>query len=225
MDLKEALRKRKSIRGYRRDTVPAGVIREILEIAVRAPSALNSQPWEFAVVTGEALGAIKDHNERMLVQGEAPCPDFPLKTLDGVYRERQVAVYAELCHLMGFEPEDRVAGARWRRWSFRFFEAPVIIVIYADVSLDTARTNFDLGLVSQSICLAALDYGLGTCLCLQAVSYPDKIREITGIPRSKKICVAIALGYPDTEKPANRIQSQREPVENITCWCGFGDQF
>lgn len=224
MDILEALRIRKSIRGYRRDKVPAGVIRAILDIAVRAPSALNSQPWEFAVISGKTLEDIKDHNERLLVRGEVPCPDFPLKPLDGVYRERQVEVYAELCHLVGFEPEDRVAGARWRRRSFRFFEAPVVIVIYADASLDTARTHFDLGLVSQSICLAALDYGLGTCLCLQAVSYPGKIREVTGIPFSKKICVAIAMGYPDAAQPSNRLQSRRESVDNITRWCGFDNE-
>lgn len=225
MDFKEALRTRKSIRAYRDDVVPAGVIKEILDIAVRAPSALNSQPWEFAVVGGEALDAIRDNNERMLSSGEPPCPDFPLKRLEGVYRERQVAVYDSLCRLAGFDPRDREASARWRRRSFRFFEAPAAIIICADASLDVARTHFDLGLVSQSICLAALDYGLGTCLCLEAVSYPRKIREITGIPASKKICVAIALGYPDPGHPANRLQSQREPVENITRWCGFeGDR-
>ena len=66
MDVKEALRARKSIRGYRPDKVPGEVIKAILDIATRAPSALNSQPWEFAVVTGQALEAIRDHNEEML---------------------------------------------------------------------------------------------------------------------------------------------------------------
>lgn len=221
MDLKEALRARKSIRAYRKAAVPAGVIKEILAIATRSPSSLNSQPWEFAVVSGKALDAIRDHNETMLLRGEPPCPDFPLKRLEGVYRQRQLAVFSELCRLEGLDPHDKPAVARLRRRSFRFFEVPAAIIICADASLDVARSHFDLGLVSQSICLTALDYGLGTCLCLEAVSYPEKIREVTGIYPSKKICVAIALGYPDNGHPANLLRSQREPVENVSRWCGF----
>ena len=224
MDVKEALRARKSIRGYRPDKVPGEVIKAILDIATRAPSALNSQPWEFAVVTGQALEDIRDHNTQMLSSGEPAHPDFPIRTLEGVYRQRRVEVYAQLCRLMGFDPEDKDVSARWRKRSFRFFEAPVLVVICADASLDTARTQFDLGLVSQSICLAALEYGLGTCICLQGVSYPEKIREVAGIPESKKIAVAIAVGYyPDWDFPANRLESRRESAQRITRWCGFDE--
>lgn len=224
MDLKEALRTRKSIRVYLKDAVPASIIKEILAAAIRAPSSLNSQPWEFAVVGGKALDAIRDHNEKMLQSGELSCPDFPLKRLSGVYHERQLAVFAELCRLEGIDPRDKQAAARLRRRSYRIFEAPAAIIICIDASLDAVRAHFDLGLVSQSICLTALDYGLGTCLCLEAVSYPEKIREVTGIPSAKKICIAIALGYPDTAHPSNLIRSQREPVENTTRWCGFEDE-
>ena len=223
MEVKEALRARKSIRGYRLDKIPREIIEAILDMATRAPSALNSQPWEFAVVTGQALELIRKHNDEMLAGGESPHPDFPIKAFEGVYRQRQAEVYAQLCRLMGFDPEDKGDGARWRKRSFRFFEAPALVIICADASLDTARTQFDLGLVSQSICLAALEYGLGTCVCLQGVSYPEKIREVTGIPDSKKIAVAIALGYPDWDFPANRLESRRESGKRITRWCGFDE--
>lgn len=223
MSVKEALWARRSIRGYRPDRVPGEVIKAILDIATRAPSALNSQPWEFAVVTGQPLEAIRKHNDRMLASGVPAHPDFPARPLEGVYRQRQVEVYAQLSRLMGFNPADKEAGARWRRHSFRFFEAPAVVIIYADAGLDTARTQFDLGLVSQSVCLAALEYGLGTCICLQGVSYPEKIREVTAIPDAKQIAIAIALGYPDRDFPANRLQSRREPVERITRWCGFDE--
>lgn len=223
MDLRLALWTRRSIRAYRKDSVPRAVVKEILEAAVRSPSSFNSQPWEFVVVAGKALDAIRDHNEHMLERGEPLRPDFPLKRLNGVYRERQLEVFRELCRLEGVNPRDRAAVARLRRRSYRFFEAPAVIIICVDASLEAVRAHFDLGLVSQNVCLSALAYDLGTCLCLEAVGYPEKIKEVCRLPSGKKICLAIALGYPDTEHPANRLLSQREPVENVTRWCGFED--
>ena len=221
MDIKEALMARKSVRAYLKDRVTQGIIREILAVATRAPSSFNSQPWEFLVVTGQPLDAIRDRNVALLINGESPHTDFPSKRLSGIYREHQVSVFNELCRLEGIDPEDKSAVARLRRRSYRFFEAPAAIILCIDASLDAVRAHFDLGLVSQNICLAALEYGLGTCLCLEAVSYPEIIREVTSIPPSKKICVGIALGYPVDGHPANLLHSQREPVDSVTRWCGF----
>ncbi|MCX5906666.1 MAG: nitroreductase family protein, partial [Deltaproteobacteria bacterium] len=79
----------------------------------------------------------------------------------------------------------------------------------------------DIGAVMQTLCLAALDYGLGTCIEDQGIMYPEVIREYTGIPDTKRLIVSIAIGYPEDHFPANRIESLREPVDSITTWCGF----
>ena len=73
----------------------------------------------------------------------------------------------------------------------------------------------------QTLCLAALHFGLGTCIEDQGVSYPEVIREIAGIPEDKKIVIAIAIGYPDWKFPANSLQSSRESLEKNTLWIGF----
>ena len=65
----------------------------------------------------------------------------------------------------------------------------------------------------QTICLASLAYGLGTCIELQGVFYPEAIRKYTGIPDSKRFVVSIAIGYPDWDFPANKVTSQREAFE------------
>jgi len=70
----------------------------------------------------------------------------------------------------------------------------------------------------QNICLAALHWGLGTCIEDQGVLYPEVVRKYTGIPASKRLIIAIAMGYPDPDFPANRIRSEREPAENLTTW-------
>jgi nitroreductase len=80
---------------------------------------------------------------------------------------------------------------------------------------------FDLGAVTQTICLAALSHGLGTCIEGQGVMFPRVIRKHTGLPESKKIIIGIAIGYPDPEFPANRLESAREPLETVATWHGF----
>jgi hypothetical protein len=73
----------------------------------------------------------------------------------------------------------------------------------------------------QSICLAALSHGLGTCIEDQAAMYPRVMRDFAGIPESKRIVISIAIGYPDWDFPANKVESAREPIDTITRWCGF----
>lgn len=78
----------------------------------------------------------------------------------------------------------------------------------------------DIGAVTQTIALIALNYGLGTCIEDQGVFYPEVVREVTGIPQSQKIIISLAIGYPDWDFPANRVEAGREPAENCTTWCG-----
>jgi nitroreductase len=221
MDVIEAIRRRHSVRVFKSDNVPRQTLREVLDAAVRSPSAMNTQPWQFAVVTGKTLAAMKDRNIALLKSGVEQSPDFPIPAFHGVYRRRQVEVYSRLLGMMRIAFEDRERRDQWLRHGFRFFEASAVIIIYADAELDVARTQFDIGLVTQSICLAALGYGLGSCVCLHAVSYPDMLRDVLGIGDDKKIAVGVALGYGEPEHPANRFTSSRESVRDIVRWYGF----
>jgi len=221
VDIIEAIRLRKSIRGFKPTPVSKEVLREILDIATRSPSSDNAQTWEITVVTGEVLDNIKRGNVDRLVSRVVPNPDFVLGELEGVYRQRQVGLAIQLFQLMGIAREDRDKRAQWRQRGFRFFDAPAVIILSADSSLNESRIHFDIGLISQTICLAALNYSLGTCINVQGVMYPEVVREFTGIPKSRRIIIGIAIGYPDWDFPANKVESRREPVESITSWCGF----
>jgi nitroreductase len=99
----------------------------------------------------------------------------------------------------------------------------VAIIVVTDKSLSESGPLFDIGAVVQNFCLAALKYGLGTCIEDQGVLYPQVARDMAGIPDSKRIIIAIAMGYPDWDFPANNVVSTREPIENITSWVGFED--
>jgi nitroreductase len=119
---------------------------------------------------------------------------------------------------MDIPREDREKRAWWMERGFRFFDAPVAIIIATDIILGEAGPLLDLGAVMQNICLAALHFGLGTCIEDQGVLYPEVVREHTGLISSKRLMIAIAMGYPEEDFPANKINSEREPAENLTTW-------
>jgi nitroreductase len=221
MDVFEAVRTRKSIRGFKNDPVPKEILAEILEISTRAPSSDNSQPWEIFVLTGESLDSIRKENLEAFEEEMNSPREGSSTGYQPVYRKRQIKLAVQLYQLMDIAREDREKRLDWMKRGFRFFDAPVGIILTADESLDNETAASDNGGLAQTICLVALKNGLGTCIIQQGISYPAVIRRNAGIPESKRLCLAIALGYPDWEFPANRIESDREPLDVNTTWKGF----
>jgi nitroreductase len=223
MDILEALTRRRSIRGFKPDPVSRRVLSEILQTAGWAPSAVNSQPWEFFVLAGAVLDKVKRGNIERMRSGAPARSEQVLMGWppDSVYRQRQVALAKQLFRLMEIPPEDQDKKREWMERGFRFFDAPAAIIIVIDGSIVQKLPLLDIGAVMQSICLAALTHGLGTCIEDQGVTYPEVLREFAGIPESKQIVISIAIGYPDWDFPANQLKGVREPIESITTWCGF----
>ncbi len=221
MDILEAIKSRRSIRGFKPDAVPEEVLREVIEIALRAPSGRNTQSWEIAVVGGKVLDDIRKNNVEKLVSGEPVSRDILDKPCEGKYRQRQVELAIQLFEAMGIAREDKARRMEWQERGYRFFDAPAAIILSVDRSLNELHAEFNLGALAQTICLVALPFGLGTCIELQGVSYPEVLRELLGIPESKRISIGIAIGYPDWDFPANHVVSKREPLEEVSSWHGF----
>ena len=221
MDIVEAVRSRKSIREYKPDPVLKEILREILDISIRSPSTMNTQPWEITVVTGEILENIRKGNIEMLNSGAKPNPETPHKPSEGKYRQRQVDLAIQIFNLMGIAREDKEKRAEWIQRGFRLFNAPAAFILSRDKSLDeSALSLLDIGAITQTICLVALNYGLGTCIGDQGIMFPEVVRKFTGIPESKRIIICIAIGYPDWDFPANKVKTNREPIDSIVTWCG-----
>jgi nitroreductase len=221
MDVIDAIRSRTSIRGYKPDPVPQEVLREILEVATRAPSGMNTQSWEITVVTGEPLNNIRQDAAAMFSAGTAPNPDYQMESYQGVYKERQVALAMELFRLLGITREDKKQRMEWMMQGFGFFDAPAAIIVATDKSLEPAHSYTDVGILMQTICLTALSHGLGTCIMGQGVMYPDVVRKHTGIPESKRLFLSTPVGYPDPDFPANQLRTTRVPVEESVKFLGF----
>ncbi|MDD5311617.1 MAG: nitroreductase [Dehalococcoidia bacterium] len=221
MDIIEALKTRRSIRGFKQDPVSRETIHKILEAAIRTPSGMNTQPWEFVVAGGKVLDRIREECGKLFNQGVIPTNDMLRKPFEGVYRQRQVDLAMQIFSLMGIAREDREARKQWMLRGFRFFDAPCQIVICAEKEMQYHLDMLALGAICQSICLAALGYGLGTCIADQGIMYDHVWRQYAAIPESKRLVAGIAVGYPDNSFPANRLVTGREPVGNITTWLGF----
>ncbi len=219
MDVKQAINDRRSIRGFKKDAVPQELLRKTLELGVRAVSAVNAQPWEFFVATGDVLERIRQDNMRSY-NSQQPT-DITHVSVDGVYLERSREIGRALFSAMHIERGDRVKRAEWSQRGIRFFDAPVVIILCMDWSLDETIFRFDMGCVAQNICVAAMEYGLGTCVEDQAIFYQETLRRNLGIPESKRFVCGIAVGYPDWDFPANQVISTRAPINTITQWRGF----
>lgn len=219
MELKEAILTRHSARGFLPDPVPQELLRQVLELGTRSVSAQNTQPWEFAVVTGEKLKALCRENIADLEADREP--DYPDVALEGAFLDRARVVGRQLYGAMGIERGDKERRHWWLQRGFRFFDAPAVILLYMDKCWDEMSCRFDMGTVAQNICLAAMEYGLSTCVEYQAIMYQRGIREHLDVPESKRFVCGIAIGYADPSFPANDVVTPRENVDDITRWYGF----
>jgi nitroreductase len=102
----------------------------------------------------------------------------------------------------------------------RFFEAPHGVITFMDSSLGE-WSILDIGLAVENLMIAAWHYGVGTCALSAGVIYPDLLHNLLNIPESKRIILAVAVGYPDLSSPKATFRADREPMENLVTWHGF----
>ena len=214
---------RRSIRGYKPDPVPRALIEEILALAMRAPSSMNTQPWNFTVVTGEPLDRIRQGNSERMIAGVPQSREFRTGTaFAGSHRERQVGVAKQLFGAMGIARDDTEKRTDWVLRGFRQFDAPVCIIVTYDRVLDGSDdTPFDCGAVTNALVTAAWSRGLGTVINSQGIMQSPVVREHAGIAEDQIILKSIALGWPDDDFPANAVVSRRKTVDEAARFVGF----
>jgi len=225
MEYDEVILGRRSIRGYKSDPVPTSLIREIIALAMRAPSAYNSQPWHFYVISGEPLDRIRAGNVERMVAGVPESREFRAGSpFAGAHRDRQVGVAKQLFNAMDIAREDKEKRQEWMLRGFRQFDAPVCVIItYDRVLCDSDDTPFDCGAVANALVNAAWSRGLGTVINSQGIMQSPVVREHAGIPDDQVIMKSIALGWPDDDFPANAVVSERKPLEEAVVFVGFGE--
>ena len=225
MNFDELVQTRKSVRGFKKQPVSRETIEEIIEIAKRAPSSMNTQPWHVHVLTGEPLEELRRRNMSEMSAGLKPKRDIATHgEYDGVHRQRQVDIAKKLFAAMDIARDDKPKRQDWVMRGFRQFDAPVSLVLTYDRALDPgAVCHFDLGALCYGIVLAAWSRGLGTVINGQGIMRSDIVREIAQIPEDQAIMTCVAMGYPDESFAANAVVSDREPNEKFVRYVGFAE--
>ena len=214
---------RRSIRGYLMKPVPRPLIEEILTMAMRSPSSMNTQPYHFHVITGEPLDRIRKGNTERILAGEPDSREFRKgHPFQGVHRDRQVGCAIQLFEAMGIGRDDKAARQDWVLRGFRQFDAPVCVIVTYDKELSEADdTVFDCGAVTTALVNAAWSKGLGCVINSQGIMQSPVVREHAGIPDDQVIMKAVAMGWPDPDFPANPVRITRRTVDEAARFVGF----
>tara|TARA_B100000963_G_scaffold331335_1_gene322054 strand:+ start:323 stop:1000 length:678 start_codon:yes stop_codon:yes gene_type:complete len=225
MEFDEVVLGRRSIRGYKSDPVPMALIKEVLSLAMRSPSSMNTQPWNFTVVSGETLNLIRAGNTERNLAGIPHSREFRIgQPFAGQHRDRQVGVAKQLFAAMDIAREDTEKRQDWVLRGFRQFDAPVCVIITYDAVLaDSDDTAFDCGAVTTALVNAAWSRGLGAVINSQGIMQSPVVREHAKIAEDQVIMKAVALGWPDDSFPANAVVSERKSVDEAATFIGFED--
>jgi nitroreductase len=230
MTVTEALKRRISIREFRSQPVPAPLVREILDVARWAPSGGNLQPWKVIAVAGAERDAVIDLARRIHPAAAAAdagggadeSADRPVYPADlwEPYRSRRFKVGEDLYALLGIPRSNRAARlARFAR-NYEMFGAPVALFFVIDERMGHGQWAH-LGMFMQSVALAALERGVGSCMQEAWATLRRSLKAHFALDAHEMIYCGMALGYADETAAVNTLRSDRAPVEEFATFRGF----
>lgn len=212
----EVVERRRSIRGFLPEPVPADKLREIFALAQRAPSNCNTQPWLVTVVSGarcERLRRVVSEAAR----GREFSADVPYNAelYRDVYKARQHDAAARLYGAMGIGRGDRAARTAAFMRNYEFYGAPHVALIgmpeFAGV-----REAADVGMYAQTLMLAMSAHGVDSCAQTSLGMHAQPIRAELDIPAGQQLLFGISFGYADRGAAANRAEIPRAGLEETT---------
>lgn len=215
----DAITSRHSMRAFLQTPIPREDIERMLEVAARAPSGSNTQPWKVYVMTGEMKQRVtaeimKVYEDKDKFEALKEDYKYYPTQWDSPYIERRRKVGLDLYKLLGLGREDKAGMHAQHARNYSFFDAPVGMFFTIDRSMNTGSW-LDFGCFLQSLMIAARGRGLDTCAQAAFNRFHNTIRTVTGIPESEIIMCGLALGYADMTKIENSLISEREPASNF----------
>lgn len=218
MKVSDALRARHSCRAFAPTPVPRETLERLLSLAAHAPSGSNTQPWQVAVLGPLSREALRQDWVAERTRRAPARPDYAYYPKDWFdpYQQRRYACGQALYTALGIKREDTAARqATWNK-NYRFFDAPVALVVGMDRRLSEGSL-LDVGLFLQSLMLAACEEGLGTCAQASIAEYPDRVRHHLGLPEHWLVVCGVALGY-EAPEPINQYRVDKQQPEAFTQW-------
>ena len=221
----EAIITRRSIRAFLDKPVSLEMVQEILDVAARAPSGTNTQPWKVHVVGGELR---KELSRRILAVFDDPEQSkthsreyqyYP-KEWTSPYIDRRRKVGWDMYGLLGIGKGDFQKTHDQHGRNYAFFDAPVGLMFTIDRIMEQGSW-LDYGMFIQSVMIAARARGLDTCPQAAFLDFHTIIAQTLNIPSNEMLVCGMSLGWADPQATINGLHTEREPVQGFATFQGF----
>ncbi|TFZ00452.1 nitroreductase [Ramlibacter henchirensis] len=226
ISVETAIQTRFSARAFLPKPVPRETIERLLELASRAPSGTNTQPWNVYVLQG----ASRDELVRKVCAAHDAMYANPALAAEyreeyDYYPEKWVSPYIDrrrengwsLYGLLGIAKGEKDKMHAQHQRNFRFFDAPVGMMFTLDRIMGRGSLA-DYGMFLQNLMLAARAHGLHTCPQAAWNGFAKIILPHVGAGEHEMLVCGMSLGYLDEKAPVNSFHTPREPVSGFTRW-------
>ncbi len=219
-----AITSRHSIRAFLPDAVARDDIERILEVAARAPSGTNTQPWKVYVLTGESKTRLSDailaaHNDPAVAAQHSEEYAYYPREWVSPYIDRRRKVGWDLYALLGLARENKAGMHAQHGRNYRVFDAPVGLIFTIDRILEQGSW-LDYGMFLQNIMVAARGRGLSTCPQAAFTQYHKIIEAQLDLPPGEMVVCGMALGFADPSRIENTLITERDPVSRFAQFRG-----
>ena len=223
-----AITSRMSARAFTAQPVSRETLTELLQVASRAPSGTNTQPWKVYVLQGGSRATLVDKvcsAHDAIRANPALAADY--REEYDYYPENWVSPYIDrrrengwgLYGLLGIGKGDKDKMHLQHQRNFRFFDAPVGLMFTIDRVMGRGSL-LDYGMFLQNIMVAARGHGLHTCPQAAWNGFSSIILPHIGAGAHEMLVCGMALGYADESDVVNTFHTPRVPVEEFTHWLG-----
>lgn len=221
-----AITSRMSARAFTQQPVDRQTLTELLQVASRAPSGTNTQPWKVYVLQGNSRSSLV---EKICTAHDA-IRDNPALAADyreeyDYYPEKWVSPYIDrrrengwgLYGLLDIGKGDRDKMHLQHQRNYQFFDAPVGLMFTIDRVMGRGSL-LDYGMFLENIMIAARGRGLHTCAQAAWNGFSKIILPHIGAGSDEMLVCGMALGYADEVAVVNTFHTPRVPVDEFTHW-------
>ncbi|MES2415173.1 MAG: nitroreductase [Pseudomonadota bacterium] len=222
----EAINSRQSMREFLPKAVPRETIAHLLELASRAPSGTNTQPWKTYVLQGASRDTLAD---KVVAAHDALRADPSLAAQYSeeydYYPEKWISPYIDrrrengwgLYGLLGITKGDKDKMHAQHQRNYRFFDAPVGLMFTIDRVMGRGSL-VDYGMFLQTLMVAARGHGLHTCPQAAWNGFASIILPHIGAGPEEMLVCGMALGYADESALVNTFRTPRVSAQDFTSW-------
>lgn len=212
----QVIRSRRSLRAFLPTPVSTEDITAILEVAARAPSGTNTQPWKVVVLRGASLQRLTQailaaHNDPSSANDHVEEYQYYPVEWRSPYIDRRRKVGWDLYALLNLMRENKAGMHAQHGRNYQFFDAPVGLIFTIDRVMEQGSW-LDYGMFLQNIMLAARARGLDTCPQAAFTQYHRIIQDQLQLPSEQMVVCGMSLGYADLTKIENTLMTERAPI-------------